>query len=335
MVHERWGLRVTPRSLVSERDQNFRLTNEDGRKFVLKIANSAEDPLVTEFQIQALRHIAAYKAEHSCPVVVPAVVPDLDGRDLIDFDHNGVSHRVRIVTYLDGVPLGDLQPGDKLFWNLGAYLAHLGRALREFEHRGGDQSLLWDMKSAPRVRELLSHISDNSTRDKVSACLDAFAHGPLAASASMRSQVIHNDLNPDNVLIDPRDNNCPAGVIDFGDMLKSPLIFDLGVAASYLRALDGDPLTQISGFVAGYHSVTPLEQPEIDILPDLILVRLSTTITVLKWRESVRGPEDPYLKNNVSAESTSELFFVRLLELPRGNIRSTLRQVCASVDASR
>jgi Ser/Thr protein kinase RdoA (MazF antagonist) len=191
------------------------------------------------------------------------------------------------------------------------------------------------MKSALRLRELLSHISDKSLRNTITDCLDEFERNVLPALPSLRAQVIHNDFNPENVLVEREDSNKPAGVIDFGDMLKSPLIFDLGVAASYLRVYEGNPLSRVAEFVAGYHSVTPLEQAEIDILPILIRVRLCTTITILKWRESLRGADDAYLRNAVSAESSAEVFLGRLLELPRENTRNTLRQVCASVDATR
>ena len=57
LMKVRYGLDVIVRSLVSERDQNFRMKAADGKRFVLKIANSAEDPFVTDFQIQALLHI--------------------------------------------------------------------------------------------------------------------------------------------------------------------------------------------------------------------------------------------------------------------------------------
>jgi Ser/Thr protein kinase RdoA (MazF antagonist) len=263
------------------------------------------------------------------------VEPTLERQGHIVINRQGKNHVVRIVSYVDGVPLSEVQPGSSLFGNLGACLAHLGRALREFEHAGADQSLLWDMKSALRLRELLSHVPDHSLRNRVSDCLDDFERDVLPTLPSLRAQVIHNDYNPDNVLVDPNDSNRPAGVIDFGDMLGSPLIFDVAVAASYLRAHAGNPLSHIAEFVAGYHAVRPLEQTEIDLLPGLILVRLCTTITILSWRESVRGADDPYLEKAASTESSADVFLGRLLELPREDMRNTLRQVCASVDANR
>ena len=55
---------------------------DDGRAFVLKITNAAEDPVVTDFQIRALLHIAAQQAD----VRVPEVVPTLDGEHSFRLD---------------------------------------------------------------------------------------------------------------------------------------------------------------------------------------------------------------------------------------------------------
>ena len=54
-----YGLDVTAAVLVSERDQNFRLASDNGKRYVLKIANALEDPVVTDFQLQALLHMQA------------------------------------------------------------------------------------------------------------------------------------------------------------------------------------------------------------------------------------------------------------------------------------
>ena len=53
---EFFGIRATARSLPSERDQNFLLTDSAGEKFVLKIANALESREFLEAQNAALTH---------------------------------------------------------------------------------------------------------------------------------------------------------------------------------------------------------------------------------------------------------------------------------------
>ena len=41
--------------------------------------------------------------------------------------------------------------------------------------------------------------------------------------------------------------------------------------------------------IAGYHATTPLTTAELDLLPDLILARLTARVTIPRWR-AVRFP---------------------------------------------
>ena len=54
IAHDGYGLMVTAEVLPSERDQNFKLRAEDGRVFVLKIANGEEDRSFLEAQNQVM-----------------------------------------------------------------------------------------------------------------------------------------------------------------------------------------------------------------------------------------------------------------------------------------
>lgn len=330
IAQEHYGLVGQLEPLVSERDQNFRLRAADGRKFVLKIANSAEDPLATDFQVQALLHLESYLAAHDCPLAVPRIIRTLDDRPSISITSAGNEHVVRVVTYLDGKPLGVTPASPLLCRRLGACLAHLGRALRDFEHPGSEHGLLWDMQQALALRKILKHVPDPPLQQAIAQTLDEFENRALPRFGELRCQVIHSDLNPDNVLVDEDDPERVAGVIDFGDMLKAPLVVDVAIGASYLRTLEGNPLSRIAEFLSAYHSVTPLELTEIDLLFDLIKTRLAATITILSWRATLRGSDDAYLAGAVASESSAANYLKILLELPRESAQQAFRQVCAS-----
>jgi Ser/Thr protein kinase RdoA (MazF antagonist) len=326
---EHYGLAVEARELVSERDRNFQLRTADGREFVLKIANSLEDPLVTDFQIQALRHLEARNPD----VATPRVVSTPDGRLSFALASEGREHIVRLVTWVPGVLLAGRPLTTELCRSFGVCAAKLGRALEGFEHPGSNPSLIWNMHETARVREIAPCISEAGLQSRVIDCLERFEHEVLPRFSSLRTQVVHNDLNPENVLLDPGDASRVSGVIDFGDMTRSPLIVDVAVAAAYMRSFQGDPLSRIATFVAAYHAITPLDRDEIDLIYDLIQVRLATTVSVLHWRIADRGgAADPYLDHSVAVESTAAKFFAILDAIPREHARRTLRQACASAD---
>jgi len=328
---EYYGLDVTVRPLVSERDQNFRLQAADGNKYVLKIANAVEDPQVTDLQIRALVHIAGRIRAENIPVNVPELVPTLDGEASFLLEKNGRQHVARVVTFLEGEPLAATIPSPPLARNAGKCLANLGRALLGFEHPGSHHSLLWDIQQALNLRRLIEFVRDQDVARAVAAALNDFDKYTTPVMPQLRAQVIHSDLNPDNLLVVPDNRDQVAGVIDFGDMLYSPLVADVAIGCSYLRATDGNPLALTSEFIAGYHQVTPLEPVETEILFELIQARLAASITILEWRRSLRGSGDPYLAKLHAGEHSAGRFLLRLREIPRELVLQTFRQVCASV----
>lgn len=334
IMREHYGLDVSVKVLVSERDQNFEVTAKDGLRFVLKIANAAEPRDVTRFQIEALKHIAAVATKRNMPVLAPRIVATRKLADHILVTLDDVEYLARVVTYLEGVPLAGRTCSPVLARRMGSSLAWLGLALRDFSYPGGQQSLLWDMQAASGLRDLLEHVQDRKVAGEVAATIDDFETHALPKFPALRSQVVHNDFNPDNVLVHASDRNTVAGVIDFGDMLLAPLIADVAIGACYLRVAAGNPLTLIVEFLAGYHEVCPLSTAETDILFELIQTRLCASIVILEWRSAARGADDPYLEKLNEGELSARAFLHRLREIPRQNAQQIFRQVCASIAAA-
>jgi len=307
-----YGLQGKLTPLVSERDQNFRLDAADGRQFVVKIANGAEPAQITDFQIQALLHLEA----SACTVAVPKLVRTRTAEASSTITTAHASNILRVVSYVPGRPFEETVPGPGLAYSLGQCLAELDRALGDFSHAGESQVLLWDMQRASELRDLMAHVSDPELQAMVNACLDDFEERALPLFPALRSQVIHNDLNPGNILITDTEPATVAGIIDFGDMLHAPLVVDVAIAAAYLRSTDDDTLAATQALIAGFGSIVPLEHPERELLFDLIRMRLATTITILYWRKSARSEEDAYLKKALR-ERSSERFLRHLNRISR------------------
>ena len=310
MVASEYGLEGSLTPLVSERDQNFRLDARTGAQFVVKIANAAEPAEITDFQVQALLHLE----QSGCPVPVPRIVRTTSGEASIHITSNDTRHVLRVVTYLPGEPVEAITPDPGLGYELGCSLARLDRSLQDFSHPGESQVLLWDMQRAGQLRDIIQHVPEADLRDLVTECLDRFEELVLPALPSLRSQVIHNDVNPGNVLVSDGDVRTVAGVIDFGDMLRAPLIIDVAIAASYLR--EGEALAVIRSFLAGFESVTTLEPVEHKLLYDLVRMRLATTVAILHWRAQARSADDPYLEKALT-ERGAERFLGQISSLGR------------------
>lgn len=308
--------------LVSERDQNFRVSTPKGRQFVFKIANCAENSVTTDFQIKALLHIE----QKQCAVATPRIVRTLAGDDSALIYNGDVAYVCRVVSYLQGTLLSEFSTSPALAHSLGESAARLDMALVDFEHPGDSPLLLWDLQRAAGLRDLLPYVDQADLRSSLGSCLDDFEARVQPAMPELRRQVIHSDLHGDNVLAESRRQNAIAGVIDFGDMVRAPMIMEVAVAASYLRTENSDVLSLIMPFVAAYHSILPLQEEELEVLFDLIRVRLVATISILRWRRAQRGADDEYTSLNSQGESDAESFLLRLDSLGRSEFLNAINK---------
>ncbi len=315
-VKTKFGLQGDYLPLVSERDQNFRLTTTEGRRFVVKVTSSLEEGAVTDFQIEALLHL-----EREASLPLPRVVRTLDGNSCTTIDVGGAPCRLRVVDFVEGQPLDDSDITPDIVGRFGTALATLDRALGSFSHGGQNPLLLWDMQRTGEVRHLLDFIDDETLRQRVEAVIDDFDARIAPGMSEMRTQVIHADANPENVLL----CNSDIGFIDFGDMMRAPLVFEVAIAASYLR--QEDSLALISPFISAFHAVVPLRQDELGLLFDLIRARLATSITLFYWRLRERNPDDAYRNKLLATEKSASDFLVALDEMGRERFLAAVDQL--------
>lgn len=318
-VAEQFGLVGDYTLLVSERDQNFCIKTVGDVRYMVKVTGPAEPHEVTDFQISALSHL-----ESRGVTGVPRNVPGISGisRGSIQTD-NGSLLSLRVLTWLDGGLLDDSEITPEMASALGGRLADLDVALESFVHDSDGQASLWDTQRAGQLRGLLIHVGDPVVRQQLAAVLDVFEERVAPALKPLPRQVIHNDAHTENVLLDASGN--VSGIIDFGDLLRTPRIIEVSTAAAYLRPSDGDPLRLLVPLVAGYHQNNPLSPPELDVLFDLVLTRLAMTVILLYWRLAARDKEDPYLKKQLDSEGGAFRFLQSLSALGRAVFRERIK----------
>lgn len=281
ILRRHYGLTGTARPLPGERDHNFHIQADGEREFVLKISHPAEEAGFTDFQNKALDHILA--VDPTLPV--PSVRKSLEGEAQFAASVGGSAPRIiRLVTYLPGQLLSRSPTSDAQDRNLGVFLARLGRALRGFFHPAAGSDLLWDIRKVAKTRPMMAHISDVGRRAMVERAIDSFEQHAAPVIPTLRAQIVHNDMNSYNVVMDASRPEVVSGILDFGDMIHSPLICDLAIGAVYRWPAQGHPLAPAARFVAGYQSVQPLEEEEISILFNLIRARLALIVNIASWQ---------------------------------------------------
>jgi 4-aminobutyrate aminotransferase-like enzyme/Ser/Thr protein kinase RdoA (MazF antagonist) len=292
IANKLYGLTGNLFPLASERDQNFRISTEAGDQYVIKIANSAEDPAIIDMQLKALEHIALVDPR----LPVPRILFSRNGSAIEQIQaENGTNHSMRILTYLSGAPPKDDPPDHALLRPMGACLARLALALRGFFHPKANYELLWDLKHTPKLRQYLPHITNADHHELVSYFLDRFDRNVLPLIPKLRAQVVHNDFVPDNILVAENDPGCIVGIIDFGDMIHTLLINDLATTIAPLLLRYTDPVGVATEILAGYHELVPIEEAELWILYDLIAARLAMLNVIASWRATIHPYNRDYI----------------------------------------
>lgn len=293
-----YGLDGNISPLDSERDQNFLLDTPNGDQFVVKISNSAMDRAVLMMQVEALDHIAVVDPELPVPgILYSRKNSALEQIQAID----GRSHYLHILTYLPGRYPPQGQTRRALHRPMGTYLARLVLALRGFYHPAASYELLWDLKQAVKLKGYLHHVPDPSQRQLAGYFLDRFERVVLPKIPKLRAQIIHNDFAPNNIVVEPDDPGKIAGILDFGDMIHSPLVMDLAITIAHMLRGQDEPLEIAEEIIAAYHNILPLEPLELTLLYDLIAIRLTMLNVIAAWRVNLYPENQEYIAGYVDS----------------------------------
>jgi 4-aminobutyrate aminotransferase-like enzyme/Ser/Thr protein kinase RdoA (MazF antagonist) len=294
LARELYGLETRASSLPGEYDDNFRLTVQNGRAFVLKLMHPAREPSLVDLQCRALMHLAQ-EAPHLC---LPRVCPAQNGESFTTVTPADGSARLAwLLTYVSGTPLADVRPhSPELLLSLGGLLGNLDAALAGFSHPAAQRELKWDLARAQWIRSYLHLVTDSPRRALVERFLALYEDTVVPALPLLRRSVIYGDANDHNVLVgepwpEPRH---VVSVVDFGDMHYGLTVSEPAVAAAYAILGKKDPLPAAAAVVAGYHSAFPLPGGELEVLYALIGARLAVSVVNSAHRKTL-NPGDPYV----------------------------------------
>ena len=273
-----YGLAVSLSPLSGERDCNFHIRTADARNYVLKIVDGAADPQTTECQVRVLRHLA----EQDPSLPVPRIFATQQGADLGQAEQDGRTYATCLMGYLPGRLLSSTAPAASLLRNVGDTLARLDRALRGFFHPALAQRIAWDVRRLPELMEFASYIEPADVRHAVEEVVLGLKER-LPAIRGLRSQAIHGDCHPSNLLVDASGGSV-CGILDFGDMIHAPLVLEPAVAMSELLTHALVQPDDLAAVLEGYARLQALDAADVDVLYDFVAGRHAVTILIHAWR---------------------------------------------------
>jgi 4-aminobutyrate aminotransferase-like enzyme/Ser/Thr protein kinase RdoA (MazF antagonist) len=287
IARDQYGLAVVAELLVGERDCNLRLSCADQRQFVLKILDDEMEAGAAARLAAVLEHLA----ESSPQLPVPRLIATQQGGTVVKLHRDGAEYCGLLMSFLAGQHLQRTAQFHQLN-HIGATLALTDRALQGFFHASMQRPLAWDLRQLPQLTEWIEYLEPAQAR---AAVADAARNlrDLLPQLRTFRSQAIHGDCHPRNLLFDPVAAGI-SGILDFGDMTHAPLVFEPAIAmAEWLMEGLATP-DSVAAILAGFAQAQRLEAAEVEALFDLISARHALTLLIHAWRarHDVAGAAD-------------------------------------------
>ncbi|MEE4174991.1 MAG: phosphotransferase [Xanthomonadales bacterium] len=295
-----WGLTATLTPLYGERDLNVRLDTPGGETWLLKLAHPDTGRRRLDFEQAVLDGLDTRRASPAAPTLVPS----RDGESLVPITLDGaVRTHLRLLSWLPGEPLDPERAGPETLEALGSAIARLNEALAACaprDTRALPDALPWDLRNTADLAPLLDACPPLVPAEAIRRTLEAFRRNVEPALRALPAQVIHNDLNPDNLRCDPGRPGAAPGVIDFGDMVVAPVVCDLAIACAYLVGRAPDTcLDRVVAVLRGFDRVRSIREAEWALLPILLECRLCQSLLIQGARVGDGHPDAEALETNL------------------------------------
>lgn len=270
--------------VATEMDATFRCRELGGdREYLVKVSHPNEPIDIVHCQAEAVEHIAAKDPRIPVQRVrrtrAGSLWTALTGAG---GDSQGV---IRVHEFIPGTLLVDATPTPDQLQAVGAMLGRVDVALQDFVHVGTERQFVWNLTRFTEFASLIDLERDPHRRALARTVFAAFSQGVDPSADAARSQVIHGDFSPYNVVVDPDAPDFVIGVIDFGDIMRVPVVFDPAVmCGNHLDPAAPDPWASSRALLRGYRTVFPLDESEIELVALASLARITLRALVASWR---------------------------------------------------
>jgi 4-aminobutyrate aminotransferase-like enzyme/Ser/Thr protein kinase RdoA (MazF antagonist) len=270
---EYFGIVASPSPLPGEIDENVRMDATDGARYVLRLSPPRTDRDILELQSEILAVLRGLEK-----VATPRPVPSLGGEEAVALPDGRIA---RMFTWVDGVPFGAAGRPPAAAESVGRTAGRIVALLGASEHPAPERDIEWDLRFATQtIARHVAAVEDAGRRRTLNAVAERIG---LIDFGLLPLQLVHNDLNDENVLLE---GDRVIGVIDVGDAMWTVRAGEAAIAATYAMLDQDDPVAVGCRVIRGFVAEAPLTAAEADVLLDLILARLATSVVMSAHRGS-------------------------------------------------
>jgi Ser/Thr protein kinase RdoA (MazF antagonist) len=286
VAKELYGIEGKISSLVSYEDQNARIKTQND-SYVLKIANNRFAAEALQMQVD----IMAYLADAAPDLTLPRVIPSKNGENIEIVD----GFLVRVFTFLEGNTLGNVARSPELYHDIGSFLGRFSTAMQGYSHPYAHKPAdFWNLDNVMACNLYLDDVDGAGCRARIERFYEIYEKNTLPKSPHLRKSIIHNDVNEQNLLVAAHNPHQVSGLIDFGELQYGTHINELAITLAYALLGEDDINMAARRIIDGYTEVFLLEAEEMEVLPNLIAMRLIQSI-IMTSNSAKDFPDNEYI----------------------------------------
>ena len=267
--------------------ENFLVHSKDKLNFILKkYPYSKENLSLVKAENNCLEYLSKYKKSS-----YPLPIYSTDKDSFIIVKEKNKKYIVRLLSYLDGVFLGEFDPQKKHLELIGSFIGNLTKQLKNYSNDSiASRKWAWDIQNLSLNKKYLKYISNPSDRKLVLFFFQQFEEFVLPKLDELRTSIIHNDLNEWNILVK---TNKKIAVIDFGDLAKTQLVNEVAIAMVYASYSKENPLENALIILKSYYEIIKLTDTEISLLYYLMAAKLCISVCNSAYSKKI-NPKNKY-----------------------------------------
>lgn len=293
------------------------LVKTNNQKYIFKTYSDVKVFQVLISETEALNYLSKAKDFDS-----PKPIKFLDGSYVKRVIWNDTEILIRLISFVEGDFIGELNVNDDIVNSLGLMLGKLNLKLQSWSNYTiKSREFEWNLDCFLMSKDYIDQIESFEDRKLVQYFFQQYEFEVLPISGNLRKSIIHNDANEWNLLTK---NGISSGIIDFGDISYAALINELAIAIVYISYRESDYLHWAEKLIASYHSIIPLEELELKVL----YYKISLRLCVSACNSAKAKKENPKNKYITHSESKVSNMLRAWIKISPYHAENRFRKVC-------
>ncbi|KAF5281979.1 hypothetical protein FQA39_LY00503 [Lamprigera yunnana] len=227
-------------------------------------------------------------------IVCPKPINNVHGKYYSMEKFASGEHVVRLLNYIPGTILHQIQPTSQLYYEIGRYVAILDDLLKSFYHPVYEtRKSIWMLDSIPLLRQFVFAEKCETRKKLIERVILEFEERVLKVKRELEQGIIHGDFNEQNILTERKGQEWNLkGILDFGDTQHSCYLFEFAIAATYMMVMNKS-IDAVGHLLGGYSTIRAMPDKEFSLLKTCIAARLCQSYT-LGIYTCLLEPDNPY-----------------------------------------